>query len=72
MDYAVRQQAARRLMGDQHIDLLAVAPSDDLRYLVGYVPHPDERPCYLLLDSGGAAFVVPSLNATEAAPHVTL
>ncbi len=72
MDYAARQQAARRLMGDQHIDLLAVAPSDDLQYLLGYVPHPDERPCYLLLESGGAAFVVPSLNATEAAAYVIL
>src|SRR5437588_1797936 len=72
MEYAARQQAARRLMGDQHIDLLAVAPSDDLQYLLGYVPHPDERPCYLLLDSGGAAFVVPSLNATEAAARVSL
>jgi len=72
MDYAARQQAARKRMGAQQIDLLAIAPSDDLQYLLGYVPHPDERPTYLLLDAGGAAFVVPSLNATEAASRVTL
>ncbi|HLW61063.1 MAG TPA: Xaa-Pro peptidase family protein [bacterium] len=72
MDYAARVQSARRLMGEQQIDLLALAPNDDMRYLLGYVPHPDERPCYLLVDSVGSAFVVPSLNATEAAQHVTL
>ncbi len=72
MDYAARMNGARRLMAEQKVDLLAVAPSDDMRYLLGYVPHPDERPCYLLVDAGGAAFVVPSLNATEVAQHVTL
>jgi len=59
-------------MTEEHIDLLALSPGDDMRYLLGFVPHPDERPCYLLVDAGGAAFVVPSLNATEAAQHVTV
>lgn len=72
MDYAARMSAARRLMSEQQVDLLAVSPSDDMRYLLGYVPHPDERPCYLLVDAGAAAFVVPSLNAAEAAQHVTV
>jgi Xaa-Pro aminopeptidase len=72
MDYAGRMKAARRLMVEQQIDLLAVAPNEDMRYLLGYFPHPDERPCYLLAGASAAAFVVPSLNATEAAQHVTL
>lgn len=72
MDYAARMSGARRLMAEQQIDLLAVSPSDDMRYLLGYVPHADERPCYLLLGAGSAAFVVPSLNAGEVAQHITL
>jgi len=64
--------AAQRLMGEQKIDLLAVSPGDDMRYLLGYMPHPDERPCYLLVTPGAAAFVVPSLNASDAAQHVTM
>ncbi len=72
MDYAARMSGARRLMAEQKIDLLAVAPSDDMRYLLGYAPLLDERPCYLLVDGGGAVFVVPSLNAAQVAQHVTL
>jgi Xaa-Pro aminopeptidase len=57
-------------MGERGIDLLAVAPGDDFRYLLGYSPHADERPCYLFVSGGGAAFVVPSLNAAQAEQHV--
>jgi len=70
MDYAARVDQARRRMAAQRIDLLAVAPGDDLRYLCGFTPHPDERPCFLLLAASTAAFVVPSLNATQSAPYI--
>ena len=70
MDFAGRLDRVGRLMGERGIDLLAVAPGDDLRYLLGYSPHADERPCYLLVAGGGAAFVVPSLNAAQAEQHV--
>jgi Xaa-Pro aminopeptidase len=72
VDYAARMDGARRLMAGEQIDVLAVSPSDDMVYLLGYEPHADERPCYLLLNNGVAAFVIPSLNATEAAQHVAL
>jgi len=72
MDYAARMTGARRLMGEQQIDLLAVSPGDDMRYLLGYMPHRDERPCYLLVDAHGAVLVVPALNASEVAQHVSL
>jgi Xaa-Pro aminopeptidase len=65
-------RAARGRLTDEQIDVLALSPGDDMRYLLGFMPHPDERPCYLLVDAGGAVFVVPSLNATEAAQHVTV
>ena len=72
MDHAARMATARGLMAAQQIDMLAVSPSDDMYYLLGYSPHADERPCYLLIDTGGAAFIVPSLNAAEAAQHLSL
>jgi Xaa-Pro aminopeptidase len=70
MNFAGRLERARRLMSERGMDLLAVAPGDDLRYLLGYSPHADERPCYLLVAGGGEAFVVPSLNAAQAEQHV--
>jgi Xaa-Pro aminopeptidase len=72
MDYAARITQARERMAAQGIDLLAVSPGDDMRYLLGYAPHADERPCYLLVDKDAAAFVVAGLNAGEAAGRVTV
>ena len=72
MNVAGRLDRVRQSMQEARIDLLAVAPGDDLRYLLGYTPHADERPCYLLLSRGGAAFVVPSLNAAQAEQYVRL
>jgi Xaa-Pro aminopeptidase len=72
MDYAARVERARHLMAEKGIDLLAVPPGDDMRYLLGYAPYADERPCYLFLTPRATAFVVPHLNAGEAAGHVTV
>jgi Xaa-Pro aminopeptidase len=52
-------------MAERAIDLLAVSPSDDLRYLVGFAPTADERPCMLLLGPERATIVVPSVNAEQ-------
>jgi Xaa-Pro aminopeptidase len=51
---------------------VAVSPGDDFRYLVGFSPTADERPCYLLAGAGGAALVVPDLNAHQVADHTDL
>ncbi len=71
MNDAARVERARRRMAEQRIDLLAVSPGDDMRYLLGHSPLADERPCYLLVGVDRAVFVVPSLNAAQAAAHVT-
>lgn len=71
MDFAGRIAQAQRLMAEREIDLLAVSPGDDMRYLLGDAPYADERPCYLLVDREGSAFVVPQLNAGEASRYVT-
>jgi len=64
-----RLDAARRRMRHDGIDLLVIPPGDDFLYLLSYSPHADERPCYLFVTSEETVFVVPELNAAEAAPH---
>lgn len=57
-------------MAEQGIDLLAIPPGDDLRYLVGFTTLADERPCYLFLAAEGGLFLVPELNAVQAGQHI--
>lgn len=67
---ASRIEQARRRLEAEGVGLLALPPGEDLFYLLGYTPHPDERPCYLFLTPEEALFLVPELNAAEAALHV--
>jgi len=64
---AQRVDALRAAMAEEAVDLLAVAPSDNLRYALGFSPFADERACLLLVSEQGLAFVVPALNADQAA-----
>ena len=45
------------------VDLVAIAPTSNMRYLAGFMPFPDERLCTLLVGQGSVRFVVPELNA---------
>jgi len=56
---------------EQKLDLLAIAPSDNLFYVLGFSPIPDERLCLLLLSEHGVVFIVPALNADQSAGHVS-
>jgi Xaa-Pro aminopeptidase len=49
------------------VDLAAIAPTDNIRYLLGFSPKGDERACLLLVTATGAAVLMPSLNAEQAA-----
>jgi Xaa-Pro aminopeptidase len=61
------RQAASRL-ADAGGSALLVAPSPDLRYLIGYEPMPLERPTVLVIDAGGdVALIVPELERPLAA-----
>lgn len=64
-----RLQAQLKATGTE---LLALAPGAHLRWLLGFAPHPDERLCLLLVSQGGAAFVMPALNAEDARQHSDL
>lgn len=62
-------QAAMRTA---NVDLVAIGPTANMRYLLGYVPHPDERLCLLLVSPETAGIVVPTLNAGDLAAHTDL
>ncbi|MBS1678274.1 MAG: M24 family metallopeptidase [Actinobacteria bacterium] len=68
VDAEARLGRARELLAGSGAELLAVGPTDSLRYLTGLGLVADERTCLLLLAPGAAAFVVPRLNSDEAAP----
>jgi Xaa-Pro aminopeptidase len=67
-----RLDALRRVMRTARVDLIAIAPTDNMRYLAGYVSHPDERLCLLLISADRAAVVVPRLNSEEWERHSNL
>lgn len=70
MDYADRVTRVRDAMQASGIDLLAVPPGDDLRWLAGFSPVADERACYLFLAEQDGMFLVPELNAAQSEGHI--
>jgi Xaa-Pro aminopeptidase len=64
-------EAARRLtrlqaeMAEAGVDLLAIAPTPNMRYLLRFAPLADERLCLLLVASGDARLVAPALTADQ-------
>ena len=70
MDYADRVNRVREAMQSAGIDLLAVPPGDDLRWLTGFSPVADERACYLFLAERDGLFLVPELNAVQSERHI--
>ncbi|HLC04150.1 MAG TPA: aminopeptidase P family protein [Anaerolineales bacterium] len=55
----------QQLMIEAGVDLVAIAPTANMRYLLGFMPHPDERLCVLLVGQVSSRFVVPELNADQ-------
>jgi Xaa-Pro aminopeptidase len=51
------------------IDLVAIGPTANMRYLAGYASHPDERLCLLLITPDSVKAVVPALNAEDWMAH---
>lgn len=47
------------------VDLIALGPSSDMQWLLGFSPHADERLCLLLISPNRAVFVAPALNAED-------
>ena len=59
----------QRELRANNIDLVAVGPTANMRYLAGYASHPDERLCMLLITQNEVKAVVPSLNAEDWVAH---
>ncbi len=65
-DRLTRLQAA---MAAQGVDLAAIAPTANMRYLLGFAPHADERLSLLLVTPQAVELVIPTLNADEVEQH---
>jgi len=50
-------------MNDTGARLVAVGPGSHMDWLLGFHPHPDERPCLLLVGPEKETFLMPALNA---------
>ncbi len=56
-------------MREAGVDLIAIGPTANMQYLVGFAPHADERVCLLLVRPDDVRMVAPSLNCEEIAAH---
>jgi len=59
----------RAAMGRAGVGLTAIAPTDNLRWLLGFAPLYDERACALLVSAADHAMLMPALNAEQTAAH---
>jgi Xaa-Pro aminopeptidase len=62
-----RIHALQRRMQALQVDMVAIGPTANMRYLLGFLPHPDERLCLLLVEPDRTQMVVPALNAADIA-----
>jgi Xaa-Pro aminopeptidase len=64
-EYAARLEQLQEEMARANVDLAAIAPTSNMRYLLGFSPLADERLCLLLVTPDRIRFVVPDLNADQ-------
>jgi len=67
-----RLAAVRAKMRDTGTDLVALGPGTHMQWLAGFFPHPDERPCLLLVAEKGEAFLMPSINVEGSRQHTDI
>lgn len=68
-EYTARLEQLQEEMGRADVDLAAIAPTSNMRYLLGFAPLADERLCLLLVTPDGIRLVVPDLNADQVEAH---
>jgi len=64
-----RIKSLQDAMIKNQVEMVAIGPTTNMRYLLGFSPFADERPCVLFLRTDDAVMVVPSLNVDEVAAH---
>jgi Xaa-Pro aminopeptidase len=58
-----RLAALREKMAAAETGLVALGPGSHMQWLLGFHPHPDERPCLILVGREKECFLMPALNA---------
>lgn len=64
-EYSARLRKLQDVLRTASVDLIAIAPTSNMRYLLGFSPLADERLCLLLVTPEGTRFVVPDVNADQ-------
>ncbi len=59
-------------MREANVDLVAIGPTANMQYLLGFAPHADERVCLLLVRPDDVRMVAPGLNCAEIAAHMNV
>jgi Xaa-Pro aminopeptidase len=62
---AFRLEKLQKQMETEGVNVTAIAPTSNMRYLLGFSPLADERLCLLLATQRGTRLVVPELNADQ-------
>ncbi len=71
-EYAERIARLQAEMVRAGVDLVAISPGATMRYLLGFSPLADERPCALLVSPSDLRLVAPALNAQQMVAHTGL
>lgn len=69
---ARRLASLRAKMAETGADLVALGPAAHMHWLLGFHPHADERPCFLLIGPQGETFLMPALNAEGSRVHTDI
>ncbi len=64
-EQAARLERLQDRMVSAGVELTAIAPTSNMRYLLGFSPLADERLCLLLVTGEASRLVVPELNADQ-------
>lgn len=68
-ELASRLSQLQAQMADTGVDLVAIAPTPNMRYLLGFAPLADERVCLLLVTPQATQLVAPELTANQIEAH---
>jgi Xaa-Pro aminopeptidase len=71
-DISRRLKTLREKMSKTGTDLVALGPGSHMQWLLGFHPHPDERPCLLLIGPERETFLMPALNAEGSREHTDI
>ena len=59
----MRLEELKASMAAESVDLVVLGPGPHMKWLLGFHPHADERPCLTCISQSGAALLMPALNA---------